>query len=224
MSLVKAYQGAERTDLAIALCRYLATSTKEYVQIWGTQYLLKLDPDSDPKARSQAQAELDREDPTADPDNPAARPLLATAGRTKQGWVKLIGKGVTANLGLASGITLSLLFGMVLVLSLVVIPHDLADRHPTLWLSLSIGTTIGFNLLMFFISPYIMDVIQGLLYGTRWTSLSEIERHSPESARIIREVCRNKNLREPQLGIIDDANPTAFTYGALPNNAPLGRE
>jgi Zn-dependent protease with chaperone function len=221
MSLVKAYQGAERTDLAISLCRYLATSTKEYVQIWGTQYLLKLDPDSATRARLQAQAELDPEDPTADPDNPAARPLLATAGRTKQGWVKLIGKGVTANLGLASGITLSLLFGMVLVLSLVVIPHDLADRHPTLWLSLSIGTTIGFNLLMFFISPYIMDVIQGLLYGTRWTSLSEIERHSPESARIIREVCRKKNLREPQLGIIDDANPTAFTYGALPNSARL---
>lgn len=44
MSLVKAYNGGGQPDRAIALCRHLTTSQKEYVQIWATQFLLKLIP------------------------------------------------------------------------------------------------------------------------------------------------------------------------------------
>jgi Zn-dependent protease with chaperone function/tetratricopeptide (TPR) repeat protein len=235
MSLVKAYQGNEQTDRAIALCRQLTISDKDYVQIWATQFLTKLAPDIVIPAAAPAQSSHaaapesswggsdDEDEDDSNPDTPTqpVREPFPKAGRAENGWVKFIGKGVTANLGLASAVTLSLLFGMVLVLSLVIIPHDLRTQNPTLWLGLSVSMTIGFNLLMFFVAPYIMDVIQQLLYSTRWTSLSEIERHSPESAKIIREVCRQKNLREPQLGIIDDNNPTAFTYGSLPNSARL---
>lgn len=231
MSLVKAYQGGEQPDLAIALCRQLMSNEKEYVQIWASQFLSKLGPDigNEPVQSSQSTSptsswsESQSEEDVIEDDTPeqVVRAPLPTAGRAEQGWVKFLGKGVTANLGLASAVTLSLLFGMVLVLSLVVIPHDLRTNHPTLWLGLSVSITIGFNLLMFFVSPYVMDVMQQLLYSTRWTSLSEIARHSPESAKVIREVCRQKNIREPQLGIIDDNNPTAFTYGSLPNSARL---
>jgi hypothetical protein len=50
MSLVKAYNGGGQPDRAIALCRHLTTSQKEYVQIWATQFLLKLIPATDADA------------------------------------------------------------------------------------------------------------------------------------------------------------------------------
>jgi Zn-dependent protease with chaperone function/outer membrane protein assembly factor BamD (BamD/ComL family) len=232
MSLVKAYDGGEQKERAIELCRQLTASEKEYVQVWATQFLLKLDPNSVAIPAPSAPANHsssgsnwheDSDEESTDPDAPTIieRTILPKAGRAEQGWVKFLGQGVTANLTLASGITLSLLFGMVLVLSLVIVPRELRETNPTLWLIIAASITIAFNLLMFFVSPYIMDAIQQLLYSTRWTSLSEIQRLSPESAKIIREVCKQKNLREPRLGIIDDNNPTAFTYGALPNSARL---
>ncbi|HEY9662086.1 MAG TPA: zinc metalloprotease HtpX, partial [Allocoleopsis sp.] len=121
---------------------------------------------------------------------------------------------------LASGVTISLLFGMVLVLSLnLLLISDSAD--PVTGTAMAIGFTIVFNLIVFFLSPFIMDLVQGILYGTRWTSLSEIERYSPEAARTLRLVCQQKKLKEPRLGIIEDQNPTAFTYGSLPHTARL---
>jgi tetratricopeptide (TPR) repeat protein len=52
MSLVKAYNGGGQPDRAISLCRHLTTSQKEYVQIWATQFLLKLTPATDEDACS----------------------------------------------------------------------------------------------------------------------------------------------------------------------------
>ncbi|MCC5644238.1 M48 family metalloprotease [Nostoc sp. CHAB 5824] len=51
--------------------------------------------------------------------------------------------------------------------------------------------------------------------------VSRVETLSPETAKIIRQVCQQKNLKTPRLGIINDQNPTAFTYGSLPNSARL---
>jgi Zn-dependent protease with chaperone function len=66
-----------------------------------------------------------------------------------------------------------------------------------------------------------MDLTQSWLYHTRWVDLAEVENLSPETARVIRRVCQQKKLKIPRLGIIDDENPTAFTYGSLPNSARL---
>ncbi|WP_445240319.1 M48 family metalloprotease [Microcoleus vaginatus] len=43
----------------------------------------------------------------------------------------------------------------------------------------------------------------------------------PETAKVIKKVCKQKKLQQPRLGIIDDQNPTAFTYGSFPNSARL---
>ncbi len=145
---------------------------------------------------------------------------MPKAGRSERQGIKLPMKGVAANLSMASSITLSLLFGMILVLSLSLLLIVDSD-NPTLGLGIAIGITILFNALVFFISPFIMDLIQSWLYGTRWAALSEIERYSPETAKVIREVCRQKKIQQPRLGIIEDQNPTAFTYGSLPNSARL---
>ena len=66
-----------------------------------------------------------------------------------------------------------------------------------------------------------MDLTQRWLYGTRWVGLEDIRRRSPESAQVIEQICRERQLKHPRLGIIDDQNPTAFTYGSLPDTARL---
>jgi len=66
-----------------------------------------------------------------------------------------------------------------------------------------------------------MDLTQNWLYHTRWVSLAEIESLSPETAKVIQKVYQQKKLSSVRLGIIDDQNPTAFTYGSFPNSARL---
>jgi len=122
------------------------------------------------------------------------------------------------NLTLASTVTVSLLLGMVFVLGLaVMLIVDSAD--PVMGLLKAIVATIVVNSIVFFLAPYIMDMIQGGLYQTRWISLVDIERQSRASANIIRQICAEKGLKTPKLGLINDQNPTAFTYGSLPDTA-----
>jgi Zn-dependent protease with chaperone function len=166
-----------------------------------------------------------------------------TAGRSTQTLVPLKVATAAGNLVVASGVTLSLLFGMVFILMLnlahelkaasvqfdpftnVNVPIDdaIALNSGIDWTFLGIGIilTIGFNLGMFLISPWIMDIVQGWLYGVDWVSLTQIERSSPESAVVIRRVCAKYKIPEPKLGLIRDQNPTAFTYGSFPATARL---
>ncbi|WP_293090918.1 zinc metalloprotease HtpX [Moorena sp. SIOASIH] len=142
------------------------------------------------------------------------------AGRVAQTGIRLAMKGIAGNLALASGVTISLLFGMVLVLSLSLL-LILNSNNPVTGLIISVAITLIFNVAAFFISPWIMDLTQRWLYQTRWVTLADIQRYSPESAEVIERVCQEKNIKQPRLGIIDDQNPTAFTYGSLPNSARL---
>jgi hypothetical protein len=128
--------------------------------------------------------------------------------------------GIGGSLALASGVTIALLFGMVFVLGLSLVLIAGSD-DPVTGLAIAIFLTIVFNLATFFLSPFIMDLVQSWLYKTRWVDLAEIEQYSPETGKIIRQVCQQKNLKTPRLGIINDQNPTAFTYGSLPNSARL---
>ncbi|MEG4490022.1 M48 family metalloprotease [Microcoleus sp. D3_18_C4] len=144
---------------------------------------------------------------------------LRKAGRATKAGVKLIQK-TGGNLVLASGVTLSLLFGMVLALSLASV-LILSSPDPVTGLAIALPITLIFNIAAFFLSPYLMDLSQNWLYNTRWVSLAEIESLSPETAKVIQKVCKQKKLSSPRLGIIDDQNPTAFTYGSFPNSARL---
>ncbi len=144
---------------------------------------------------------------------------LRKAGRSPKAGVKLIQK-TGGSLVLASGVTITLLFGMVLALSLATV-LIVNSPDPVVGLAIALPITLIFNIAAFFLSPYLMDLTQNLLYKTRWVSLAEIESHSPETARVIQKVCKQKNLKQPRLGIIDDQNPTAFTYGSFPNSARL---
>ncbi len=212
MWLVKAYQGNGQLEEAIARCQQLQENDPDpLVQNWVQQLLPTL---------ASAQAKQGSESPAAEPSSTMPMPIFPKAGRAAQMGVKLLMKGTAASLALASVVTISLLFGMVLVLALS-LTLIVDSTHPTIGLMVAIGLTIVFTTLVFFLSPMLMDLMQQWLYGTRWISLTDLERHSPESARVVRRICSDRKLRHPKLGLIDDQNPTAFTYGSLPDTARL---
>ncbi|MDH6060760.1 zinc metalloprotease HtpX [Chrysosporum bergii ANA360D] len=196
MWLIQAYHGTGQTATATILCQKLMASQNPQVRQWAEtaqQYL------------------------TQQPNHANTMPK---AGRAATTGVKLAMAGLGGNLVLASGVTISLMSGMVLALglSLVLI---VGSENPLQGLTTAIVITLIFNLAAFFLSPFIMDLTQRWLYQTRWVDLAEVDSLSPEAAKVISQICQEKHLKIPRLGIINDQNPTAFTYGSLPNSARL---
>ncbi|MGJ5628217.1 M48 family metalloprotease [Nostoc sp. CALU 1950] len=194
MWLMKAYQATGETEKAKALCQKLMMSENPQARSWAEQA-----------------SQSFRQTPT----NASQK-----AGRAATTGMKLAMGGVGGSLALASGVTMTLLFGMVLALGLSLV-FIIGSDDPLQGLAIAIGITLVFNIAAFFISPFIMDLTQGWLYQTRWVELAEVETLSPETAKVIQQICEQKKLKMPRLGIINDQNPTAFTYGSLPNSARL---
>jgi len=157
---------------------------------------------------------------SAQASTPPASESFAKAGRSSAIGATLAIAGAAGKLGIASAVTISLLFGMVMVLCLAVM-LIIGKQNPITGLAISIVASLSINAAIFFLSPFVMDMVQALLYQTRWVKLAEIERYSPEAAQLIKRVCNQQKIQVPRLGIIDDQNPTAFTYGSLPNSARL---
>lgn len=203
MALVKAYQGAGEYHKAIALCQQLIINENPQVSSWAKQAREALDnpPALQPQPSTQSSA-------------------IQKTRRAAGAGVKLAMGGIGGSLALASGVTMTLLFGMVFVLALTLV-FIVDSNDPMLGLTIAIGFTLIFNIAAFFLSPFLMDLVQNWLYHTRWVDLAEIESKSPETAKVLQRVCAEKKLKQPRLGIIDDQNPTAFTYGSLPNSARL---
>jgi Zn-dependent protease with chaperone function len=197
MWLMKAYQGTGEIEKAAVLHRKLLMSENPEVRSWAQQ-----------AGKSLTQL----------PATPSH--AIQQAGRAATAGAKLAMGGVGGSLVLASGVTITLLFGIVLALGLSLV-FILGSNDPLQGLAIALTITIVFNLAAFFLSPLVMDLTQGWLYQTRWVDLAEVESLSPETARVIQQVCQQKKLKTPRLGIINDQNPTAFTYGSLPNSARL---
>ncbi|NER92952.1 MAG: M48 family metalloprotease [Symploca sp. SIO1B1] len=217
MILVKAYYRAGNLKKASALCQQLTNSNNSQLRSWAKKTLSSL---SSTQTFEQSTPEVGTSTtPTATTPEPPSK-VVQKGARAAQTGVKLALAGFAGSLSLASGVTLSLLFGMILVLALAVI-FILESPNPIAGLFTAVVFTLVFNIVAFFLSPWLMDLSQRWLYQTRWVSLSEVESQSPEAAKVIQYVCAEKQLKQPRLGIIDDQNPTAFTYGSLPNSARL---
>lgn len=205
--LVKAYKANKQIDNAISLCVQLLKHEDPLIQTWAQQAIgslraIKAKQEGGHSSRS------------------ASNSPLRQAGRAATTGVRLAMVGTKDSLALVSTITLMMLGGMLFTLFLA-LTFIVDSANPTAGLGISVLLTIGANLLIFFLSPFLLDLTQSWLYGTRWVSLADIERYSPESARVIQRVCQQKKLQQPRLGIINDETPTAFTYGSLPNTARI---
>ncbi|WP_238360577.1 tetratricopeptide repeat protein [Iningainema tapete] len=117
MWLVKAYQGTGETEKATILCQKLTNSDNPQIRDWAEQTRQNLTNAKAPRSNAIQKAER-----------------AATTG------VKLAMGGVGGSLALASGVTMTLLFGMVLVLglSLVLI---VGSQDPLTGLAIAIAIT-----------------------------------------------------------------------------------
>ena len=92
---------------------------------------------------------------------------------------------------------------------LVAPPHDL-------WLGVAIVL-----LLLFAVSPWLMDIVLERFYGLKPIKLPSLQPHSPETVRLVWRVTQQRRQPMPTLGLLPTAVPLAFTYGYLPHNARI---
>lgn len=116
----------------------------------------------------------------------------------------------------ASLITLGILSGFVFTIFAVAAYFLGEINAPFL-----IIATIVFNFIMWAISPIITDLTMRFFYKMEFLSPEELTAQYPEVALFLAQVCRQNKIKVPKIGIIDDDNPTAFTYGSVPSNARL---
>ncbi|ERN42134.1 Zn-dependent protease with chaperone function [Rubidibacter lacunae KORDI 51-2] len=211
MGLIKTYRNTRQYDRAIAICEDIARSGDEMRATWAKQQLAALHI-------AKARPIVDGEGSSPNRRRPSKLPSrFPKANRAAQLGVKLAMQGVASSLTLASTVTVGLVFGMLLVLVLAAV--GVQGENRLLGLTVAASIAVVLQLVIFFISPTLMDIIQSLLYGTKWVGLGHIRRSSPEAAETIERICRDRKLPVPRIGLIDDQNPTAFTYGSLPSTA-----
>ncbi len=84
-----------------------------------------------------------------------------------------------------------------------------------------LGLTLLINLLMWLVGPFISDLVYRFFYDLDWITLDELRDVDPEIAAFLEETCADHGYDVPKLGLIDDQNPNAFTYGSGRWNARL---
>ncbi len=116
------------------------------------------------------------------------------------------------SLAFASFLTLAYFVLSVLgVLTAIAFATDAAS------LGVMIVLTILINLAVWFIAPWITDFIMRLAYSMRF--LEDAEARAQPWWAFVERVCSEHKIKPPRFGVIDDANPTAFTYGSTANRA-----
>ncbi|MBW4658494.1 MAG: M48 family metalloprotease [Drouetiella hepatica Uher 2000/2452] len=84
------------------------------------------------------------------------------------------------------------------------------------WLGVAIAL-----LLLFAVSPWLLDKLLQQFYELRSLRLSALESHSPEAVRLLKRVCQQRRQPLPTLGLLPTDAPLALTYGYLPRNARI---
>lgn len=104
--------------------------------------------------------------------------------------------------------TLLVLFGLVFAVGVAA----LYALEAPLWLAIVFA--VGVALIQYAISPFILQWILKI----NWVPLEQVD---AKQAAWLAEACRRCRVANPRFGIIEDANPNAFTFGHYPGNARL---
>jgi len=116
----------------------------------------------------------------------------------------------------ASVFTLVALFGLLFALIVGVLYVTGAVS-----LALALILVVVFQLFLFFISPFFMDLLLRWMYKAQAYSVEEFMSVDPSMAKTIREVARQYNFRPPRIYLINDEHPTAFCYGINRSHARI---
>ena len=115
-----------------------------------------------------------------------------------------------------SVITLVLLFGLLLGYLTA-----LSYMFGALDLLSAILIVVLIQVLLFFVSPLLMDLLLKQLYKAKQYSVEEFEQIDSGIANIVREISEEFGFRAPTLYLIPDDHPTAFCYGTLRSHARI---
>lgn len=112
--------------------------------------------------------------------------------------------------------TLALIFSFILFIFILIGLYSEAYS-----VYVAIALTIAVNFSLWAIGPTISDFLYKHLYKAKLYTKEEFFVQNQELASFIDSVCISHNFSFPKIGIIDDKNPTAFTYGSTRNNARI---
>ncbi len=208
--LVSAYKKTGRADKAIAVCEQLETSSDPQLQKWAQKSLVTLrvmlDAPTDDRIRR---------------NEDVASVIKSDARRYRK-------KDVT--LALPARYTYFLIAAIVLTILAIIglqfligygISRIFTDFFSEFWLKTTAIVTAVFSILLFFMSPWIIDITQKQYHRIQWITLADLDIKSPESVEIIENFCEKYNIFVPRLGWIEDDAPVAFTYGVISNSARI---
>ncbi|PZO40593.1 MAG: Zn-dependent protease with chaperone function [Pseudanabaena frigida] len=208
--LVSAYKKTGRADKAIAICEQLENSSDPQLQEWAQKSLLTLravldTPDDDRIKRNEDVASVIKSNPRRYRKKNVALDLPSR---------------YTYFLIAAIVLTILLVIGLQFLIGLG-ISRFFTDYFSEAWLKTTAVVTAVFSILLFFMSPWIIDITQKQYHRIQWITLADLDEKSPESVEIIEDFCEKYNIFVPRLGWIEDDAPVAFTYGVISNSARI---
>ncbi len=119
-----------------------------------------------------------------------------------------------ARLMLASLFTVGVLFAFVAAILLLALYQGGRISGPVV-----IAGTIVVNVLFWLISPFIQDLVLKWFYACEVVAWPQFQERWPALAESMEMTCRKHKVPIPQMRLIDDGNPTAYTFGSGPWNA-----
>jgi len=208
--LVSAYKKTGRADKAITICEQLATSSDPQLQKWSQKSIATLQeilnlPPSDRIQRNQDVASVVQSDPRRYRKSDVT---LSLPARYTYFLIAAIIATVLAVIGL------QFLIGYSLALIIT-------GEFIQLWFQLTAIVTGVVSILLFFMSPWIIDITQKQYHRIQWITLADLDQKSPESVEVIEKFCEKYNIFVPRLGWIEDDAPVAFIYGVISNSARI---
>jgi Zn-dependent protease with chaperone function len=211
MWLVSAYKRTGRADKAIAVCKALRDHPDPQVQDWLGRSLTTL---HQMLAAPPAPPEVERNETVA-----AVTP--SDTNRYRKTYVALPLPRGYAYLYIAAFVGLLLLYGG-LIFGLWLLPIALFVEVITVgWVQVAAAGAGITAVLLFFMSPWIVDRTQRIYHRTQWLTLVDLDERSPEAVSVIETFCDRHNQDIPRLGLISDDTPVAFAYGVIPNSSRI---
>jgi Zn-dependent protease with chaperone function len=208
--LISAYKKTGRADKAIAICEYLETSADPQLQVWAQKSLSTLRAILDQPADDRIKRNEDVE--AVIKSNPRRyrkkNVSLALPSQYTFFLVAAIVITILSVIGLqfAIGYSISLIF---------------TTTFTSAWFNTIAIVTVILSVLIFFMSPWIIDITQKQYHRIQWITLADLDEKSPEAVEIIENFCEKYNIFVPRLGWIEDDAPVAFTYGVISNSTRI---
>ena len=112
-------------------------------------------------------------------------------------------------IGIASFFTIGIMFSLLIAFFLAI-----GVFFEALDITTVVVMIIIMNFLMWLIGPMICDFIYSRFHKIEWVDIHKLRRKCPKAANVVENICREYNFSLPKLGIIQDSNPTALTYGS----------